>query len=298
MFIGGFCFAFAPSLAMFITAPRQFLHGVIDYHLITLKFQGLPNKETIDIFNKLSFFVTEILSPIRNLLLSAAFLFFVFFKVIIKAGARIQDAFEVFFTASAAIFLFVFSFLSTPSWPQYFYAPIPFFILGIVYSVAFLLRKGEKTRIALAIFIALWAGSVFIEIPEYISALPPQPKLYQTTFAHGLGVKIAEKVRSGKVLTLAPIFPLEGRVDIYKEFATGPFMWRISDLVDKHDREALKVISADELEDYLDRERPAAILVGFQKDLERPFILYAKKRGFKKQNIPKYELWVWPSTAF
>ena len=100
------------------------------------------------------------------------------------------------------------------------------------------------------------------------------------------------------MLTLAPIFPLEGRVDIYKEFATGPFMWRISDLVDKHDREALKVISADELEDYLDRERPAAILVGFQKDLERPFILYAKKRGFKKQNIPKYELWVWPSTAF
>ena len=40
---------------------------------------------------------------------------------------------------------------------------------------------------------------------------------------HARGVEIARAANHGRVLTLAPIFPLEGGADIYPELATGPF---------------------------------------------------------------------------
>ena len=96
VFIGGFFLAMTPSLILFLMAPEQFIHGVINYHFISLRFVDLPNKDTINYFCKFSFFITKILFPIKNLLLFAGFAFFVIFKTIIMARATVYNAFEVF----------------------------------------------------------------------------------------------------------------------------------------------------------------------------------------------------------
>jgi hypothetical protein len=105
---------------------------------------------------------------------------------------------------------------------------------------------------------------------------------------------MADAVHDGKVLTLAPIFPLEGKLDIYEEFATGPFMWRTADLVDKKDRKRLRIISENELDSYLTKKPPVAIFIGFEGGLEKPMFLYAQKNRFKKQVLANHELWVSP----
>jgi len=298
VFIGGFFLAMMPSLMLFLMAPKQFIHGVINYHFITLRFVGLPGKDTIGPFGKFSFFITKILFPIKNLLLFAGFAFFVIFKTIIKAKATVYNAFEVFFISSVAVFLLIFSILSTPSHEKYFYTPIPFIILGILYAVAFLItKKEEKIKLAVVVFIILYVTNFVTNKSRYFQSPFKWISRYRQTIPiqiHDIGVEMADAVHDGKVLTLAPIFPLEGKLDIYEEFATGPFMWRTADLVDKKDRKRLRIISENELDSYLTKKPPVAIFIGFEGGLEKPMFLYAQKNRFKKQVLANHELWVSP----
>ena len=84
------------------------------------------------------------------------------------------------------------------------------------------------------------------------------------------------RVGSGKVLTLAPIIPLEAGLDIYPELVTGPFALRTAHLLDPVDRARFKMVSATDLEVLLRPAPPSAILVG-ETDNEDPLIQFAKR---------------------
>src|SRR5207237_1876281 len=68
---------------------------------------------------------------------------------------------------------------------------------------------------------------------------------------HERGKQIAAKANHGRVLTLAPIIPLEGGAQIYPELATGPFAWRIAPFVNDASERSLNVIDGDTLEPIL-----------------------------------------------
>lgn len=68
-------------------------------------------------------------------------------------------------------------------------------------------------------------------------------------------------------MTLAPIYPLEGSTDIYREFATGPFIWRAANLLSADQRRAVGAVAGPDLGDNL-REKPSeGVLVGFEGGL-------------------------------
>ncbi len=90
----------------------------------------------------------------------------------------------------------------------------------------------------------------------------------------------------GKVLTFAPIFPLEGGLDIYPDFAAGPFTWRSAPLMDASERQRLGILSHSQLERLLTTNPPSGILVGYEPDLEAPFIKYAQDHGFTPITLP------------
>jgi len=84
------------------------------------------------------------------------------------------------------------------------------------------------------------------------------------------------RVGNGKVLTLAPIIPLEAGLDIYPEFVTGPFALRTAHLLDPADRVRFKMVSGTDLEELLRPAPPSAILVG-ETDKDDPLIQFAKR---------------------
>jgi hypothetical protein len=123
-----------------------------------------------------------------------------------------------------------------------------------------------------------------------------RPSKWFPVRAHELGQKIHALAGPGKVLTLAPAWPLEGGSSIYPEFATGPFAWRSAHLMDPARRPLLRLIAPDDLEDFLASDPPAAVLTGVEDaPLEAPLVAYAKKYGYQPTAISrKRVLWIPP----
>ncbi len=87
------------------------------------------------------------------------------------------------------------------------------------------------------------------------------------------------------MLTLSPIYVLEGGLPIYEQFASGPFAWRVSSLVSPSEREALHIVSPENLEVVLTARPPAGILVGMEQELEGAFVAYAEAHGYDPSEV-------------
>lgn len=110
---------------------------------------------------------------------------------------------------------------------------------------------------------------------------------------HAQGLEIRSFVPQGRILTLAPIFPLEGGLAIYPQLATGPFAWRTAYLLSPAERVRYRFLSADDLGPLLARQPPAAILVGYDKKLETAFVAYAKNHFYKRVRLSSGKtLWI------
>jgi hypothetical protein len=97
---------------------------------------------------------------------------------------------------------------------------------------------------------------------------------------HGTSLEIRENIGNGKVATLSPLFAVEAGLPIYKELATGPFLYRVGDLIPVDKRAHYGVTSPASLAAMLDRDPPGAILVGFEGGLDMPFERYAAENGY------------------
>ena len=111
-----------------------------------------------------------------------------------------------------------------------------------------------------------------------------------------IGRRVREYVPIGPILTLAPLYPLEGDLTIYPEFATGPFAWRSAPFASLEVRREMKLVALDDLETILRERPPKGILTGVEDEsLEKPFVSYARAHGFRPIEIGKRRtLWLAP----
>jgi len=84
-----------------------------------------------------------------------------------------------------------------------------------------------------------------------------------------------------KVLTLMPLFPLEGGLSIYPALASGPFTWRVAPLLSDDQRARLGVVGAGDLALLVGRDTPAAILTGGEAALESELTRYAQTHHYR-----------------
>ncbi len=89
---------------------------------------------------------------------------------------------------------------------------------------------------------------------------------------------------AGKVATLSPLYAIEANLPIYPQLATGPFLFRVSDLLTAEQRQRFVAVSPQTLSDLLDADPPAAILVGFEGDLDATLRAYALDHGYRRQD--------------
>jgi hypothetical protein len=163
---------------------------------------------------------------------------------------------------------------------------VPFLILGVVFGLA----RGATTISQKRSYLlsGLLAASCFIVLLLDLPILQRlgSPQRWTAMHVHQIGGSL-RALTNGKVLTLSPIFPLEGGLDIYRQLATGPFAWRVAPLVPKARRALVGLVAASDLDEFLAHARPAAVLTGFANyDLERPLDLYARRHGYQLRQIP------------
>jgi len=290
----GVFLALLPSFVLFIANPKFFIFGNVVYpKLNTLYRHLLRHQSGMTIEGKIIYFLTGVIySPLNMLLYLGLFLIMVI-TTVKSLLSRINVNMSLVFIFGLCMFLLIGSFGPTPSWYQYFYAPIPFLILGIFFGVGDLVIQQRRLSwflIILLLLVIILGNSHIIGFDDI--KLMNQPNQLLTIQVHNLGMDIKSLLGEGKVLTLAPIFPLEGGVEIYEAFATGPFSWRTAFLLSEEKREEYGVISHLDLDGYLESNPPDAILVGFeiQNDgfgfgdpggLEIPLTRFAIQHGYE-----------------
>jgi len=225
----------------------------------------------------------------------------------LKRGASIDPAwapirFRLLLLLALLLAILPGAFGATPSQPQYFYPLFPLAILGVV--EAFAAWPGRVQPGSLHAYILGALTTLLAAVPLYAAGIAtlPAPGDWLPVRAYAYGGLIGRLVGEEKVLTLAPLYALEGDAAIYPAFATGPFAWRVAPLLDEAARARYGLIGPAELDDLLQAAPPRAILTGVEDDdaqLEQPLVAYAQAHGFVPVPLPdKSTLWLTPQAQW
>ena len=178
---------------------------------------------------------------------------------------------------------------------QHYYALVPFVVIGACFGLS---QRRLHARQA-AVFVGVLAAATVLlgwkEVGEF--AAPREFARWTPVKVNRIGGEIARLAGGGRVLTLAPIYPLEGGAKIYGELAVGPFAYRLAHLMPAGEkRRRVGVCAPEDLPALLERKPPDAILLGAEDEkLEAALREYGRTKGFTKaKEFGKLTLWVAP----
>jgi hypothetical protein len=92
-----------------------------------------------------------------------------------------------------------------------------------------------------------------------------------------------------RIATLAPLFVVESGMSIYRELSTGPFLYRIGDLLTEGQRAEFIATSPGSIGALLDGDPPVAIVVGLEGNLDEPLVEYAKRRNYQSVEVAGFD---------
>ncbi|MCB9140053.1 MAG: glycosyltransferase family 39 protein [Caldilineaceae bacterium] len=291
-----------PALWLFARAPEAFIFGNLTYVRLNTRYYltqaaaypGLSLAGKLRVGGEL--LITQPANALPLLLFGG-------FSIRAWPGASQSVRRQLLLLAGMALAAFIGALLATPAQTQYFYAPLPFVVLGAVYAAAALPRPRQRT--------GLWlmAGGAVLAVALTGAAYAPglavvlRPGEWTPHKVHVRGELAAGLVDGrGPVLTLTPTLPLEGGADIYSAFATGPFAARVAHLMDDAQREQMGVIDPVEAFDGGLGAAPRALLTGMDNDdaaEEAPLINAAREQSYLPVNLPDEGiLWLSPLAEF
>ncbi|MCX6048415.1 MAG: hypothetical protein NT075_25205 [Chloroflexi bacterium] len=293
--IGWFAFGLllgvAPALYAFAQAPRAFIFGNLEYAELNTLYREVNDYEKgMTASSKFQFVAFNLLlSQPGNLLLLVAYLGLGLPRL--RRQAIVQSlVIENLALGLIALILLAFipgALAPTPPWPQYFYLFFPFFVLAALYG----LRQAHPDWVKLrqfwvvgALAVILAARFAFDEYNHVLLVATPT-EWYPVEF-HQDSQQVADLLnvnRDAQVLTVSPAAALEGDLQIYPEFVNGPFALRAGTFLSLEQQADYKLVAPDQLDEWLGKERPDAILVGLNdRDAfdESPVLDFAKRQQY------------------
>jgi hypothetical protein len=293
----GVAIAMLPTLWLWILSPDAFWFDNFQFpRLRLLDASDTRVQKTIVLWRKLRFFGKEIIRwswPIF-----VAYLLFGIRPAMQWWRHRSPACFANALIAMVLPFLLIGCFAPSRYQYQHYFAFVPLLALAIAYGgyqVPF--RQVLIYRAALLLLAVMSVVLDFRATEKDGYAWIPElarPERWFPVRAHRLAAEIRARVPEGKVLTLAPAWPIEAGLDIYPEFANGPFAWRLAHLLGAPQRVRFHIVAPADLDGFLAKDPPAAVLTGFENDdLEKPLRSYAKDHGYRQIELGKDRLlWV------
>lgn len=277
--------AMAPSWALFAVAPRQFLFGNFQYPALNTAFRRAENyPRAMDAAGKVAYLFTDVLVQPGTLALFLAVVASVAGLPRPRGGRPHPGRFEAASLLLVCASLVGAAFAPTPLWLPYFFAPVPF-------AALFVARVAADERKRPAACTGWWRClivGVLAAVPFGVSPYRHVFGIWRTSRwaprqVHEAGQELRRRCAGvpGPVLTYAPIVALEGGRDIYPEFATGPFAARVAGFLNEDEERLMKEVDDEDLGSLLARRPPAAVMTGFEGELERPLRAYAEGNGYR-----------------
>jgi len=167
-----------------------------------------------------------------------------------------------------AITFFSIAFIPLTIWPQYFAAPFFFLIISFAYPLLHLRQLVSDKAFGIAA--VLITACVMITITSHLMVFTRLPCLFSPQKwtpiqTHKTSMDISEKVKYPKlVLTLAPLYAIEGGCNIYPEFSAGPFVYRIANVLSPAERQITHTAGSEMLDELVKDRPPSALIVGLE----------------------------------
>ena len=284
-----------PALSMLWIAPQNFIFGNFTYAWLNTEYyrQAATAGAGMSLVGKAATILEYVALQPGNLLLALLALFELWR---VRASLSVRAAPELIFLLLLAPFFLVGALAPTPIQPQYIYLFFPLFALIFLAALAHDQKPGYGAG-----FVAVAAVvSVVLAGPRYVEGaqIVFDPSEWLPLKVHARGEYLADLVGHRQVLTLAPIYPLEGDAPIYPELVTGPLGWRVAPLLPADERRQVGLVASQDLEAVLATHPPRGVLTGLHDDdigVEDPLVTYAQTRGFVPIALPEEgTLWVAP----
>ena len=176
------------------------------------------------------------------------------------------------FAALLPLVFFVIAYIPPTMWQQYLAFPVPFIVIGFAYPLAGTLRGDEKLDMKTRYKLAAWLvgiGAVVTVLANptvlYRSIAVLVPENWTPIQLHKVSREIGAKVPEPRlVLTLGPLYALEGGCDIYPELSCGAIVYRIADRLSPEERRITHTVGPKTLNEILGVNSPAAVITGIE----------------------------------
>ena len=199
--------------------------------------------------------------------------------------------------ALLVLVFFVIALIPPTMWIQYLAMPVPFIVISFAYPLLYLRRLADKVsdnkhfKITCAV-VAVCVVLVVVSYPVvvYRTVVLFYPEGWVPIQVHKISRDIAEKTQEPKkILTLAPLFALEGGCDIYTELSCGSIVYRIGDRLSAWNRDATHTAGPRDLIKLVEEDPPSAVIVNVEKMefLEESLIKTAVKPDWERK-VYKY----------
>jgi hypothetical protein len=281
-----------PMLVVALSSFANFWYGVVQYHATaTIEwYSALGFESRLELPDRLLYFVRFFIRSDATLAASIWLATMLGAWVITPQRHRLSADRGIYLVPLlVAIVALPFALIPAPSWTQYFVPLVPFVILAPIF-LGRLIPEADARRYAPVAAAAICLGSLpglgnlAVDSLRALQSGESTPLEVQRI---GAEIDAALGSRSGPIVTLAPIYVLEGRRPIPPEVASGVAFFRTGDLLDAETVVRLRGLSPRTLPTVLGESPPAGILVGVETDdaeyvdVEAPLRQYALDRGFE-----------------
>lgn len=274
----------APALFYLARDPAAFLFDNLGYHLLNARWVADQGRtETMAFLSKIRFGLGPLRSP--HVLLPALWLAA---ALAARAGGgtedrapRVSGFYLLLGLTSVAA-----AFAPRPLHVQYMGMPVPFLLIfaaavaGRVRAPRALTVRALAVLAAFAVLACSWSDAT-----EDIGRLLLRKDAWVPLTLHDEAAQVRKLVDEhapvGKLATATPLVAVEAELPFYPELATGPFLFRVGDLLTGEQRRKYVATSPAHLAQRLDADPPAAIFTGAELNADKPFIRYARARGYE-----------------
>ena len=199
----------------------------------------------------------------------------------------------ILFAALLVLAFFIIALIPPTMWRQYLAMPVPFIIICFAYPLLCLRQLADKAKnnkqfkMACGVIAACVALSVVsYPLVLYRTIMLLAPEGWVPIRVHKISQDIAEETKEpNRILTLAPLFAIEGGCEIYTELSCGAIVYRIGDRLSAWNRDITHTVGPGTLPKLVEKEPPSAVIINVEgmKFLEEHLIKTAVKPDWERK---------------
>ncbi|MCE5339524.1 MAG: hypothetical protein LLF92_00150 [Planctomycetaceae bacterium] len=194
------------------------------------------------------------------LIMTAVFICFCVFvfrkKITITQKTNALLAFLLLITS------FIITYFPPTMWKQYFGIPVIFIIIVMGFGLLYLRTTGSY-KICVAIFVALSLATMISQKPISKISKCLSPDNWTPIKIHNISKQIVATAQDSKtILTLSPLYAIEGGGQIYNELSAGVSAFRVADKLSATDRAVTHTAGLKELPKLTNAKPAGAIVIG------------------------------------